>query len=152
MSHRLTLERPGVKIHVCCGDWVTKSPLWWPVWHYLERLLRDLISFPPHSKCRRLFHHKRADLQKEMKRSHLTNVTSEGTWKLDMVKLVKYDMTLQIKLVKSAVFLFWQLFTLEFLSPRWGGQQAGWESAWENFSGLPLPAVSPHPACYCYCS
>lgn len=114
MSHCPTPQRPEVKIHVCFGDRVTKSPLRWPVWHYLERLLRGLVSFPPHSKHRRLFRHKRADLRWEIKRSRSTGgsftLTSGGTWTQVMEELefmrhfcpVKtYHMSLQIKLLKT---------------------------------------------------
>lgn len=173
MTHCLTLERPEVKIHVCFGDWVTKSPLWWPVWHYLERLHRDLISFP-HSKRRRLFHHKRADLWSEIKHSHLTNgcfcAHKWGTWTNVMVKRYfrrclchakKYhDMILQMKHFKSTTAKKLLCFDRGFhvLVPFTSFKRtAGWlqgrmgKLSWQ-ISGLPLPAVSPHPSCYCYCS
>lgn len=72
-----------------------------------------------------------------------------------------HDVVLQIKLPKSAAtkkktslfcqFFFFQApFTSFKRTAGWLQDRMGNRSG--QISGLPRPAVSPHPACYCYCS
>lgn len=64
MSHCTTAERPEVKIHMCLGGLGYKKP---PAVTCLE--LFGTTAQRPRFIRRRLFHHKRADLRWEVKRS-----------------------------------------------------------------------------------